>query len=155
VINRRYAYLDADGPPDEDGWFGVVIRAETGVVYVQQYGGHACRQGEVEGYYVPVTVWNPVSDRHPLRELRQVFEAELGGRGLPPGSVRESPDLLQRLRSTVGSIGFLPSSNSAKAPDTLRRHLELDAERLDELDEAWIPVRTADGPGILLWPNSD
>ncbi|WP_460358611.1 DUF6210 family protein [Actinoallomurus acanthiterrae] len=35
------------------------------------------------------------------------------------------------------------------------RKLELDEERLHELDEAWTPVVTADGPGILVWQNSD
>jgi integrase len=37
----------------------------------------------------------------------------------------------------------------------LRRRLRLDDGRLDDLDEAWVPVLTSDGPGVLVWPNSD
>lgn len=33
--------------------------------------------------------------------------------------------------------------------------LVLDETRLDELDEAWLPVVCADGPAVLIWPNSD
>ncbi|MGO4755221.1 DUF6210 family protein, partial [Streptomyces sp. 2MCAF27] len=35
------------------------------------------------------------------------------------------------------------------------RSLRLDEGRLAEADEAWIPVTTPDGPGELLWCNSD
>jgi hypothetical protein len=33
--------------------------------------------------------------------------------------------------------------------------LQIDEGRGDELDEAWIPVLTPDGPGYLAWINSD
>ncbi|WUO43891.1 DUF6210 family protein [Streptomyces sp. NBC_00285] len=31
----------------------------------------------------------------------------------------------------------------------------LDESRLAEADEAWVPVLTPDGPGVLTWENSD
>ena len=31
----------------------------------------------------------------------------------------------------------------------------LDESRILEADEAWIPVITPHGPGVLVWPNSD
>ncbi|WP_328753160.1 DUF6210 family protein [Streptomyces sp. NBC_00285] len=33
--------------------------------------------------------------------------------------------------------------------------LLLDESRLAEADEAWVPVLTPDGPGVLTWENSD
>ena len=39
-------------------------------------------------------------------------------------------------------------------PGSLQR-LSLDVERIDSLDEGWIPVVTPGGPGTLIWPNSD
>ncbi|MDX8149202.1 DUF6210 family protein [Lentzea sp. BCCO 10_0061] len=33
--------------------------------------------------------------------------------------------------------------------------LRLDESRIREADEAWIPVITPDGPGLLVWCNSD
>ena len=51
---RRYVSLDPDGMAGGTGWLYVVVRAQTGVFYKQQYGGTACRQGQVEGFLVPV-----------------------------------------------------------------------------------------------------
>ena len=34
-------------------------------------------------------------------------------------------------------------------------HLVLDESRLSEADEAWVPVMTPDGPGVLVRENSD
>ncbi len=33
--------------------------------------------------------------------------------------------------------------------------LSLNVDRVSELTEAWVPVRTADGDAILLFKNSD
>ncbi|MEU6719522.1 DUF6210 family protein [Nonomuraea sp. NPDC046802] len=153
MSDRRHVFLDADGTIEEDGWFGVIVRAGTGVVYHQQYGGTACLQGKVEGYYIPVGAWDPVTSRNALRELRHIFERELGGTGLP-GGPRKEPELLERLRSSVGTVVFWASGRSADAI-TESSYLRIDNDRIEELDEAWIPVRTADGPGVLVWCNSD
>ncbi|GAA1538126.1 hypothetical protein GCM10009678_20580 [Actinomadura kijaniata] len=148
---RRYVFLDADGTIEEDGWFGAVIEAPTGVVYVQQYGGTACLQGRAEGYYVPLGAWDPATGRDALRELREIFERDLKGTGLPGAP---AGDLLTRIESAVEATVFWPSTPAANA-DSTRAHLRLDGSRLADLDEAWIPIVTPDGPGVLLWCNSD
>jgi hypothetical protein len=33
--------------------------------------------------------------------------------------------------------------------------LKLDESRIAEADEAWVPVLTPDGSGVLMWFNSD
>ncbi len=51
---RRYVFLDPDGMAGGAGWLYVMVGARTGDFYQQQYGGTACRQGQVEGFMVPV-----------------------------------------------------------------------------------------------------
>lgn len=36
-----------------------------------------------------------------------------------------------------------------------RIFLKLDLQRIDDLTEAWIPVQTAYGRGVLIFDNSD
>ncbi|QFG21091.1 DUF6210 family protein [Actinomadura sp. WMMB 499] len=149
----RYVFLDPDGTQGE--WLYVVVQAGTGVVYQQQYGGTATLLGGVEGYLVPIAARDPVTGRDGLRELRDVFERTLRGAGVAGAGPRGiGPGLLDRIRSAVGALRFWPSGPSAE-PGTGRAPLRLDEERLPELDEAWVPVRTPDGPGVLMWDNSD
>ena len=133
--------LDPDGTGPE--WAYVVVQWRTGVVYQQQYGGTACRQGEIEGYLVPVdgSTARPLLDDVFVRSLRRV-----GCWGRPL-----EPELLDRVRRAVSLIRFWPDSQGSATFEPL----VLDEDRLDDLDEAWVPVTTADGPGVLLWPNSD
>ncbi|MGW9028169.1 DUF6210 family protein [Streptomyces sp. NPDC055722] len=44
---------------------------------------------------------------------------------------------------------------SANREDLFPTALVLDESRLAEIDEAWVPVVTPDGPGVLVWENSD
>lgn len=139
---RRYVFLDPDGTA-ESTWLFVVVSEETGVVYQQQYGGTACRQGQVEGFLVPV------AGSATLPGLRDLFERHFRGAGTwnhPwPDAEREV------LRRLVGEIVYWACDGSTEEPCCLR----LDEGRIREADEAWVPVVTPDGPGVLLWPNSD
>jgi hypothetical protein len=137
----RNVLIDPDGTGP--GWTFVVMRWPTGVFYQHQYGGTACRQGELEGYLVPVngTQARPVFDAVFVSTLRRVGS---WGRRL-------EPELLDEVRRAVGSIRFWPDAQGSPT----HQQLQVDESALDELDEGWIPVLTSDGPGVLLWPNSD
>ena len=56
--------------------------------------------------------------------------------------------------SSICPVAQIPFWTSLRDTEE-RRFLELDEDRLGEADEAWIPVATSDGPGILVWRNSD
>jgi hypothetical protein len=59
---------------------------------------------------------------------------------------------VNRLREAVGRIPFWTSH----ADSDERNLLAFDDSRLADADEAWgVPVRTSDGPGMLVWNNSD
>jgi hypothetical protein len=141
---RWYVDLDPDGMAGGAGWLYVVVRAETGVIYQQQYGGTACRQGQIEGFLVPV--FGPKG----LCQLRELFEEHFRGAGT--WSYRWQAGEAERLHAAVRGIGYWASGElGATSPCPL----QLDEQHLNEADEAWVPVRTPDGPGILVWPNSD
>jgi hypothetical protein len=137
---RRYVALD---PVGADGWLYVVVRAPTGVFYLQQYGGTACRQGQAEGFLVPV--FGPLG----AGRLRELFEGHFQGAGT--WNYQWPDDEVARLRAGVEGIGYWACDGSSETPGPLR----LDEQNLRDADEAWVPVLTPDGPGVLVWPNSD
>jgi hypothetical protein len=141
--SKRYVFLDPDGTGADQGWLFVIVAAPTGVVYRNQGGGIRCVPYEREGYLLPVL------GRDPAAEPRAVFADERAVRGIP---VREWPgDLLGRLREAVA----VPVYGSANRDELFPAPLALDESRLAEADEAWVPVLTPDGPGVLVWENSD
>jgi hypothetical protein len=141
-MNRRVVMLDPDGTAPA-GWMHVIVRAPTGVVYQQEYGGTATRLGEVEGYLVPV------HNAQALATLRSVFERDLRGAGTAGTPLIQTP--LDQIWHAVSQIRFWQHDD-----DHDQSHpLVLDDDRLQELDEAWVPVRTPHGPGYLVWSNSD
>jgi hypothetical protein len=54
-------------------------------------------------------------------------------------------------RELVEGIDYWASDALNATPHPLR----LDERHLSDADEAWVPVLTPDGPGILVWSNSD
>ncbi|MEV4256485.1 DUF6210 family protein [Spirillospora sp. NPDC049652] len=138
----RFVALDPDGTSG-GGWLHVVVEAETGVIYQQQYGGNACRQGQTEGFLVPL------ASPDGLRALRDLFEKDFRGAGTCGFAWPENE--LGRLRQIVESIRYWACDGNSEKPHNLR----LDESRIREADEAWVPVITPDGPGVLVWFNSD
>ncbi len=141
---RRYVFLDPDGMAGGTGWLYVVVRAQTGVFYQQQYDGTACRHGEVEGFLVPL--FGPDS----LSQLRELFEGHFRGTGT--WNYRWQDDEADSLRKAVAGISYWASDELGAATPC---PLQLDEQQLRDADEAWIAVRTPEGPGILLRFNSD
>jgi hypothetical protein len=124
-------------------WMAVLVAAPTGVTYTNQTGGFATTPRQIEGYYVPVF------DQEGLDLLRSIFEGTLGGAGTYRGVTWTGP-MLDDLRVAVARVRM---DSSAGGPSEVP--LILDESRLDESDEAWVPVTSPDGPGILIWENSD
>ncbi|MFJ9461250.1 DUF6210 family protein [Kitasatospora sp. NPDC101447] len=51
----------------------------------------------------------------------------------------------------VGAVRYWACDGTTVKP----HRLQLDESRIREADEAWVPVITPDGPGVLVWLNSD
>ncbi|MBI3974354.1 MAG: hypothetical protein HY332_23995 [Chloroflexi bacterium] len=142
-----YIFLNPDG--GQEFGMAVIVAKKTGVVYAHQCAGLYTEVREMEGFAVPL---GDLSAAEPLVEFFRRF------RGWPPATWSsynkcwEEADLAELAR-IVGAIPFWRTSKSESG--TQRAFLEFDSARMDELTEAWVPVRTVYGPGVLVFPNSD
>ena len=98
--------IDPDGTAGD--WTYVVVDHPTGVAYAQQYGGTANRQGELEGYLVPV------DGSSALITLRDVFERELGGTGVWSRGSQLPGELLERVAGAVEGIRYWPTGEGRR-----------------------------------------
>jgi hypothetical protein len=146
----RSVFLDPDGtlPP----WIGVVVRAETGVFYATQCAGVATEQRLVQGYYVPLggAKYDVDGGNIEIDPFVDVFHLDDAcqwtwrGTDLPK-------DRLDTLRALVEEIAYWSSVDGRD----LKAQLHIDESRIAELAEAWIPVQTPDGLGVLVYTNCD
>jgi hypothetical protein len=141
---------------EEPKFIGIIIAAQTGVIYEQQCGGTNCDHAATEGFFVPVARREHLrnvsgADRFALDTdlLKAVFHADddpeacwaLAASDLPP-------DRLERLAALVGLLCYY-------GPDHKQMPLALDHSRLQEGCEAWVPVTTPEGRAMLVWNNCD
>jgi len=146
-----FVYLDPDGTSLD--WLAVVVRRETGVVYGTQCAGVATQQRFVEGYLVPLGGFkNDVDDgRIDFASFTEIFHEDGAckwgwtGQAVPR-------DRMARLTKALGELPFWRCSLDGQDS---KHPLRLDRVRIGELAEAWIPVETPDGPGVLLYKNCD
>jgi Family of unknown function (DUF6210) len=128
-----------------------VLQAEGGMVYGTQCAGLSTEMRFAQGYYVPAAGWKFDADGGPLQieAFTEVFHRQGAcqfawqGAGLPA-------DRLARLRALVADLPWCGGVGGE-----MKGRLSLDEERLDELAEAWVPVMSPDGRGVLLYKNCD
>jgi hypothetical protein len=153
VATLKRVLLDPDGTW-VPRWLVVVVTAPTGVAYQQQCAGTANDQREVEGFLVPLggLKVTPESGMIEPTEFEAVFHE---GRACVWAAANNAlpPARLERLRHLVADVPYWTVGSDGESD--ARGALELDDSRLSELTEAWVPVRTPDGPGILMWANCD
>ncbi|MBN2086204.1 MAG: hypothetical protein JW748_13375 [Anaerolineales bacterium] len=139
----RRVFLDPDGTNKE--FFGVIIQHASGVRYSQQCGCTATALRETEGYYVPLKSQKTIirNEATFITELRNVFHNKNNN-----ADYGFSEDQMMRLAAIIESIPWWNESERLS-------HLRLDEKRKHEITEAWVPIFTPDGPGILIWPNCD
>ena len=134
----RFTLPTAGDPPEQT--MLVLVPHETGLVYEHRYGGSSGRQVEIEGFLVPA--W-----AHPdaTKAFDQLFLVDLGGNG-----VRDD-DRSEAVRAIGEAIKWIwyRGTGDRIAP------LQIDEERIEEIDESWVPVLTPDGPGYLTWVSSN
>lgn len=124
-------------------------------VYATQCGGTSCHQRLVEGYFIPLGGFKMDAEEERVNpmELRAPFHR---GKHCAWDATGETlrPERLDQLRKTIASIACwatFPHGKGKSRPEAL----QIDETRLGELCEAWVPVLTANGRGILLWSNCD
>lgn len=141
-------------PAEEPQFVVLAIQAPTGVIYEQQCGGFYCDQLEVEGYLTVVVRQEP-DDARPDRfgvspaDLTAIFHSEDDACHFPQPWLL-TPERIDRLDALIRTLGYFGGPDGPPVQE-----FELDRSRLDEVFEAWVPVITPDGPGVLLWNNCD
>lgn len=147
----QFVSLDPDEtlPP----WLVVVVRSATGVVYGTQCAGVATEERLIEGYLVLLGGPRLGTESEPidLASLNDVFHE--GDACMWKWKGRDFPnERLARLRALIETIPYWQCILEGR--DTGHR-LRIDASRIHELAEAWVPVETPDGPGVVLYKNCD
>ena len=143
-------FLDPDGTGADI--FGVIVQRATGVEYGAQCEGIRTNERYVEGYFVPISgvMIDPEEGRITVAVLRSVFHV---GDVCLHGS--DSFDLSFHVGALRCAVAKIPFWFIDDAGETHREPLELDTTRMADAVEGWLPVITARGPGILVWPNCD
>lgn len=145
----RRVFLDPDGTFGR--WLGVVVRQATGVVYEQQCACVTTDERLVEGFHVPLGgAGYAVALGMDCASLTTVFHT--GQDSGPRISTNLNAAQLGRLQSAVGSIACWATTRRG---GDVRGRLQVDLTRLNEVAEAWIPVETPLGSGVLLYENCD
>ena len=127
----------------------VVVVLPTGVTYAHQRAGLRTEIREVEGFVIPVG--GPEAAAPLLTFFRTRFQGNPPSRmsGVAPTWTEAD---VQELDALVRNI---PLWKTMRDGGSKRALLKLDISKLSDATEAWIPVQTAYGPGILLFKNSD
>lgn len=147
-------HVDVDLGGDMPDGFAVVLRRPTGVAYMNQCTGTLCDHRIVEGVLVPVGLWKWEADGKREVKIEPFIEVFHDGKYCRNDWVgRQLPaERLETLRKLVQDVPYAQLLwHVGDRPYRFR----LDESRIDEIAEAWIPVDTVDGPGVLLYRNCD
>lgn len=112
---------------DLDGHIGLIVCHPTGVTWTSQTGGMSCHHPEAEGFFVPLDFRDEIQLDH------------------NKGQGKDARDLL----CCGGETEWKPE-DLAKIEELLHNdfhYLDLDRDRLKDMEEAWIPVILARDPG--------
>jgi hypothetical protein len=138
-----YIFLNPDG--SENLGLNLIVEHPTGVLYGQQCAGLLAEIRTVEGFLIPV------GGPDAARRVHDWFWKTFPGNCYPPIVWTED-----RIRELAGLVAQVPCWLTRPGGEGDERHsLVLDEGRLDECVEAWIPVRTPYGRGILVLENLD
>lgn len=140
---KPFVFLDPDGT--EELGLCLVIESPTGVEYANQCGGLATEQLSIEGYLIPLGM-------HELaQEIVDFFQREFRGHCYPPHNEWTT----ERTSQLEALVCRIPDWVCSKTDEDELAYLKLDRDRIDACIEAWIPVLSAHGRGILMLKNSD
>lgn len=140
------AYIILD--PDDSQLLGlcVIVEAMTGVTYANQVAGYATEIRSLEGFLIPV------GNVDSAKVIYNWFWRTFHGNCYHPETDWTS-ERTRVLSELVSQIPCWLTSSNVELDE--RRFLILDENRMNDCVEAWIPVITPYGRGILTLNNSD
>jgi hypothetical protein len=138
-----HVFIDPAGTHNTGDY--VLVFAKTGVTYEVQCGGYACQHQTAEGFLVSV---GPAAAATALDDW---FATEFRGHCHSP----ERDWTLERIERLVILVNAISCWKRDADGEDRPEFLVLDRARLEQCVEAWIPVITPMGPGVLVRENSD
>jgi hypothetical protein len=140
-----HVFLNPDG--SQELGLLVVVEASTGVTYAQQCAGYLTELRVVEGFLIPVG--GPAAAKKICDWFWSTFK---GNCYHTQANNPWTAETVAQLGAIVREIRCWYTERSGEdRPEVL----QLDTTRIQECVEAWIPVVTPYGPGILTLENSD
>ena len=141
---RKVVRLRSDGSDPEFG-LHLIVKADTGVTYEVQCNGHRCEGRQVEGFLVPV------GGRSKAAVFENFFRGHFQGHPYDCPPQDWTDEIKGELRALVESVCVW--DEDPKSPNQGR--LVVDDGFLFECTEAWVPVVSTLGRGILVFNNCD
>ena len=136
-----HVFLNPDGT--QQSLAVVVVQHPTGITYGHQCAGVLTDCRSLEGFLIPV------GGPELSARLSSWFVTRWRGSGF---DMDWTVDLIESLAELVSTIACWQTTIDG---EDRRAFLRLDKDRIDECVEAWVPVETPYGPGVLLFENSD
>ena len=143
LFEMPHVFLNPDGTQSIGAI--VVVASATGVTYSTQCAGLSNEHRALEGFVIPVG-GEKLAD-----EIHKWFWTRFHGNCYPP-MVEWNQKLIEELKVLISRI---PCWRTESDGEDERLFLNLDENRMQECAEAWIPVSTPYGDGILTLKNSD
>jgi hypothetical protein len=148
---KIFVFLDFNGrPPRGDGPHDlrlyVIVSTPTGVVYGHQCAGHSNEQRNMEGFLIPL------GHAELADQLRKFFWKDFKGHCYP-GGIKWTPERKAKLADLLSQVECELSREDGAFD--VRSPLYLDEQHFDECVEAWVPVHTPYGRGVLVFANCD
>jgi hypothetical protein len=136
-----HVFLNPDGTQQPFAF--VVVQHPTGITYGHQCAGLLTDCRSVQGFLIPV------GGTELSANLSSWCVTRWRGNGY---DINWTTDLIKSLSDLVSTI---PCWHTVDDGGDRREFLQLDRDRIAECVEAWVPVLTPYGPGVLLFENSD
>jgi len=145
-MQKKFIFIDTDGTLDS--WIYLLVESKTNIIYSSQCNGTDNEIRYLEGFLVPVggEVYNvSLNQKINIDKLINIFKKK--------SKTQTNNFDIEELKRNIEQITIWYSEEIDG--NDIRDHLMLNLDRLDEVVEAWVPVLTPWGGGVLIWKNSD
>jgi Family of unknown function (DUF6210) len=140
-------YIDFNARDESPFVLGMIVSAPTGVVYANQCGGLHTLWKEMEGYLVVL------GGARAAEPFISFFDKRFDGNPPVDADGWTAWDLESIDELILANVRYFATTAGGESDEEIP--VVLDRELVDELTEAWIPVRVGDGMGALVFANSD
>lgn len=145
-MQKKYIFIDPDGT--FDNWIYLLVENQTNIVYSSQCNGTDNEIRYLEGFLIPIggDVYDVgMNQKIDIDRFVNIFKKK--------SKFQTNNFNIEELKKIIENITIWYSEEIDG--NDVRNYLMLNESRINEAVEAWIPVLTPWGDGVLVWKNSD